>query len=115
MRDADGHVRNIDQGDYVTKGTVLATVQQDDFQQKLAQAKAQLDKAQAEHERAKLSFGRMSALYTAGAATKPDYDDTNAQDQSTAAAVDAAKAQVAEAQIALDYCQLKAPVRLLGA
>jgi RND family efflux transporter MFP subunit len=109
VRDADGHIRNIDQGDYVTKGTVLASVQQDDYQEKLAQAKAQLDKAQAEHERAKLSFGRMSALYAAGAATKPDYDDTNAQDQSTAAAVDAAKAQVTEAQIALDYCQLKAP------
>ena len=109
VRDADGHVRNIDQGDYVTKGTVLATVQQDDFQQKLAQAKAQLDKAQADHERAKLSFGRISTLYAAGAATKPDYDDTNAQNQSTAAAVDAAKAQVTEAQIALDYCQLKAP------
>ncbi len=109
VRDADGHLRNIDQGDYVTKGTVLATVQQDDFQQKLAQAKAQLDKAQADHERAKLSFGRMSALYAAGAATKPDYDDTNAQNLSTAAAVDAAKAQLTEAQIALDYCQLKAP------
>lgn len=109
VRDADGHLRNIDQGDYVTKGTVLATVQQDDFQQKLAQAKAQLDKAQADHERAKLSFGRMSTLYAAGAATKPDYDDTNAQNQSTAAAVDAAKAQVTEAQIALDYCQLRAP------
>ena len=109
VRDTDGHIRNIDLGDYVTKGTVLATVQQDDFQQKLAQAKAQLDKAQAEHERAKLSFGRMSALYAVGAATKPDYDDTNAQNESTAAAVDAAKAQVTEAQIALDYCQLKAP------
>ncbi|MGB8770705.1 MAG: efflux RND transporter periplasmic adaptor subunit [Candidatus Korobacteraceae bacterium] len=109
VRDADGHIRNIDQGDYIAKGTVLATVQQDDFQQKLAQAKAQLDKAQADHERAKLSFGRMSALYAVGAATKPDYDDTHAQDQSTAAAVDAAKAQVTEAQIALDYCQLRAP------
>jgi multidrug efflux system membrane fusion protein len=109
VRDADGHVRNIDQGDHVTKGTVLATVQPDDFQQKLAQAKAQLDKAQADHERARLSFERVSVLYAAGAATKPDYDDTNAQNQSTAAAVDAAKAQVTEAQIALDYCQLKAP------
>jgi multidrug efflux system membrane fusion protein len=109
VRDADGHIRNIDQGDYVTRGTVLATVQQDDFQQKLAQAQAQLNKAQADHERAKLSFGRMSALYADGAATKPDYDDTNAQDQSTAAAVEAARAQVIEAQIALDYCQLKAP------
>lgn len=109
VRDADGHIRNVDQGDYVTKGTVLATVQPDDYQQKLDQAKAQLAKAQADHERAKLSFGRISALYKVGAATQPDYDDTNAQVQSTQAAVDNANASVAEAQIALGYCQLKAP------
>src|SRR5215467_1238600 len=109
VRDADGHVRNVDQGDHVTKGTVLATVQQDDYQQKLDQAKAQLARAQAENERAKLSFGRISALYAVGAATKPDYDDTNAQVQSTQAAVDGAKASIVEAQIALGYCQLQAP------
>ena len=93
----------------MTKGTVLATVQPDDYQQKLDQAKAQLAKAQADHERAKLSFGRISALYKVGAATQPDYDDTNAQVQSTQAAVDNANASIAEAQIALGYCQLKAP------
>jgi len=109
VRDADGHIRNIDQGDYVTKGTVLAMVQPDDYQQKLDQAEAQLLKAQAEHERATLSFGRISALYKVGAATQPDYDDTNAQVQSTQAAVDNANASIAEAQIALGYCQLKAP------
>jgi multidrug efflux system membrane fusion protein len=109
VRDADGHVRNVDQGDYVKKGTVLAKVQQDDYQQKLDQAKAQLARAQAENERAKLSFGRISALYAVGAATKPDYDDTNAQVQSTQAAVDGAKASIVEAQIALGYCQLQAP------
>jgi multidrug efflux system membrane fusion protein len=109
VTDADGHVRNIDQGDYVTKGTVLATVQPDDYLQKLAQAQAQADKAQADHERAKLSFERVSALYKVGAATKPDYDDSNAQLQSTQAAVDNAKASIAEAQIALGYCELRAP------
>ena len=109
VKDADGHIRNIDQGDYVAKGTVLATVQKEDFQQKLDQAKAQLARAQAEHERAKLSFGRIEVLYKAGAATQPDYDDTRAQDQSTQASVDSATAQVAEAQLALSYCELRAP------
>ena len=109
VRDAGGHMRNVDQGDYVTKGAVLATVQQDDYQQKLEQAKAQLARAQAENERAKLSFGRISALYAVGAATKPDYDDTNAQVQATQASVDNGKASVAEAEIALGYCELRAP------
>ncbi len=109
VRDADGHIRNIDQGDYVSGGTVLAVVQKDDYQQKLDQAKAGLAKAQADHERAKLAFARMSTLYQAGAATQPDYDDTRAQDLSTQAAVDNATAQLAEAQLALSYCDLKAP------
>ena len=109
VKDANGHTRNIDQGDYVSAGTVLAVVQKDDYQQKLDQAKASLAKAQAEHERAKLSFDRMSVLYKAGAATQPDYDDTRAQNETTQAAVDNANAQIAEAQLALSYCDLKAP------
>lgn len=109
VKDADGHVRNIDQGDYVSKGTVLAVVQQDDYKEKLAQAQASLARSQAENERAKLSFGRISKLYEVGAATKPDYDDSNAQLESTTAAVANAKAQVAEAQIALGYCEVRAP------
>jgi len=68
-----------------------------------------LARAQAEHERAALSFGRISTLYKAGAATQPDYDDTRAQDQSTQAAVDSANASIAEAKLALNYCELRAP------
>jgi multidrug efflux system membrane fusion protein len=109
VRDADGHIRNVDQGDSIAQGTVLAVVQKDQYQQKLDQAKASLAKANAEHERAKLSFDRVSVLYKAGAATQPDYDDARAQEQSTQAAVDNSNAQIGEAQLALSYCDLRAP------
>ena len=109
VKDADGRVRNIDIGDFVTQGTVLATVQQDDFKDKLAQAKASLDRSQAENERAKLSYDRVTKLFAVGAATKPDLDDATAQLASTTAAVANSKAQVSEAQLALGYCELKAP------
>ena len=102
-------MRNIDIGDYVTQGTVLATVQQDDFKDKLAQAKASLDRSQAENERAKLSYERITKLFAVGAATKPDLDDATAQLASTTAAVANSKAQVSEAQLALGYCELRAP------
>jgi multidrug efflux system membrane fusion protein len=88
---------------------VLAVVQKDQYQQKLDQAKASLAKSQAEHERAKLSFDRMTVLYKAGAATQPDFDDTRAQEQSTQAAVDNANSQISEAKLALSYCDLRAP------
>jgi RND family efflux transporter MFP subunit len=109
VKDANGKIRNIDQGDWVTKGTVLAVVQQDDYRDKLQQATAQLDRAKANAERAKLSFDRMSVLYKAGAATEPDYDNANAQMLDTQAAVESGKASVSEAQIALAYCELRAP------
>jgi multidrug efflux system membrane fusion protein len=109
VKDANGKLRNIDQGDWVTKGTVLATVSQDDYKDKLQQAKAQLARAQANYERAKLSFDRMSVLYKNGAATKPDYDNANAQMLDTQASVESAKASVSEATISLAYCELRAP------
>ncbi len=110
MRDADGHIRNVDQGDYIAQGTVLAVVQKDQYQQKLDPGEGLYwHEANAEHERAKLSFDRVSVLYKAGAATQPDFDDARAQEQSTQASVDNAKAQIGEAQLALSYCDLRAP------
>jgi RND family efflux transporter MFP subunit len=109
VKDVTGHARNIDQGDWVAKGTVLATVDQADYKEKLQQADAQLARAQANYDRAKLSFDRMSVLYQNGAATKPDYDNANAQMLDGLASIQSAKASIAEARIALGYCELRAP------
>ena len=110
VRSANGGMRNVDVGDFVTKGTVLAVVQQQDYADKLEQAKAQLDRAQSDYERAKLSFDRTNILYSTQSATKPDFDNAKAQFDSAAAAVKNAKASISEAQVALDYCSLRAPL-----
>ena len=109
VRSANGGMRNVDQGDFVRKGTVLAVVRQQSYRDKLQQANAQLSRAQAEYEKAKLSFDRVSALYGSQSATKPDYDSAQAQLDSTAAAISGAKADVSEATTALGYCSLRAP------
>jgi RND family efflux transporter MFP subunit len=109
VKSSDGRMRNVDQGDWVRRGTTLALVHQQDFQDKLDQAKAQLFRSQAEYQRAQLSFDRTSALYGTQSATKPDYDSAKAQLDSTTASVNSAKAQISEAQVALDYCSLRAP------
>lgn len=109
VKGVDGRIRNIDAGDWVTKDTVLAIVDQQDYVNKLEQAKAQFERAQAEYVRAKLAFDRTDVLYASKSATKPDYDSAKAQLDSTAAAVTSAKAQIGDAQIALGYCSLRAP------
>ena len=45
VKSPSGGMRNIDQGDWVQKGTVLAVVRQQDYQDKLQQAQAQLSRA----------------------------------------------------------------------
>src|SRR5271156_5183125 len=109
VKSPSGGLRNIDQGDYVQKGTVLAVVRQQDYQDKLQQATAQLARSQAEYDKAKLTFDRTSALYGSHSATKPDYDSATAQLASTTASVSGAKASVSEANVALAYCELRAP------
>ena len=109
VKSASGGMRNIDQGDWVTKGTVLAVVSQQNYQDKLEQAKAQLAGAEAQHLKDKLSFDRISTLYSQQSATKPELDSAQAQLDASAAQVDGAKAQISEAQTALAYTSLKAP------
>jgi multidrug efflux system membrane fusion protein len=106
---ASGGKRNIDQGDWVNKGTILAVVSEQNYQDKLSQAKAQLSGAQAQHLKDKLSFDRVSTLYASQSATKPELDSAQSQLDTSAAQVAAAQAQLSEAQTALAYCSLQAP------
>ena len=109
VKSPSGGMRNIDQGDFAEKGTVLAVVRQQDYLDKLQQAKAQQGRAQADYDKAKLTFDRTAALYASQSATKPDYDNAQAQLASATASVSGAQAQVSEANVALGYCELRAP------
>ncbi|MBA3913979.1 MAG: efflux RND transporter periplasmic adaptor subunit [Acidobacteriales bacterium] len=109
VRGADGRTRSVDEGDFVKKGTVLAVVQQQEYQDKVQQAQAQLDHATAEYTHAKLQLDRTSALYSAQSATKPEYDQAQAQYDSAVAAVSAGKAGLSESKTALGYASLEVP------
>ena len=106
----DGKPRNLQQGDYVKKDTVLTTVRQADYQHSVDQYKGQLEQAQAGRLKSEQDFARADALYKANALTQPDYDAAKAQFDSTQGAVATAQAAVAQAQQALADCELRAPM-----
>ncbi len=110
VKGADGRMRSVQEGDRVARGTVLASVRQDEYREKVAQAKAALARAQAAYEHATLDWQRASTLYSQQALTKPDFDTAKAQFDSTAAVVDESKAQLQQAEIALRDCSIVAPV-----
>src|ERR1041384_4294300 len=109
VRGSDGRMRSVDIGDWVTKGTVLAVVRQQDYNDQREQARAQLARAQADYDHAKLNFERASNLYSSKSLTKPEYDSAKAQNESATAALSNAKAILGEAQTALDDSSLRAP------
>ena len=106
---ADGRRRDIGPGDYVRRGEVLAQIRHQDLQNQLDAAAAALTQAEAEHLDAAQNYERAKALYATQSLTKPDFDEAQARFDSTSGAVDRAKANLHQAQLALDDADLTAP------
>lgn len=122
VRGVDGKMRDLQEGDRITAGAVLARVRQSDYQVKVKQAesqaheaksgievskaqyqealsgiassKAQLAEAEAAYEKAKLDFERAQTLLASQSLTKANYDAAKAQYDATSAQVAAARSQV---------------------
>jgi RND family efflux transporter MFP subunit len=100
--------RDVQEGDFVAKGAVLARVRQSDYRAGLDAAQAQtlqaaeafnvatwqLSQTEAIHKKAALDAERATALYQEKALTKPDYDAALAQLDSTRAQMEAARKSV---------------------
>ena len=83
-------------GDFVTKDTVIAKIDDAAYRQQMLQA-------QAAYFGYESTFSRVESLYKSGSTTQQNYDSAKAQR-------DAAKAQYDLAQLQLDYTEVKAPV-----
>jgi len=110
IKSADGRIRDIGTGDYVTKGTVLAQIRRQDLKNQADESGAQLDAAVAQHTQAQQDFNRAKALYATQSLTKPDYDQAQSRFDSTLAAVNQAKAAQRQAQLSLSDSELEAPL-----
>ena len=106
---ADGRRRNIGSGDYVARGAVLAQIRHQDLKNQLDQATATLRLAQAQQIEAAKDYERAKTLYASESLTKPDFDRAQAKFDSTLAAVDQAKANMHQTQLALQDADLTAP------
>ena len=127
VKGVDGRIRDLQQGDCVSSGMILAQVRQDDYtigadqaKKQLAQAKwslesarSQLVMAEASSNQAQLDFTRARNLYESQSLTKADYDAAKARldaDQASVSAatsqVDALQAQVGAAEEAVKAAEL---------
>ncbi len=98
------------QGQFVQKGDLLITLDQEPFLAALAQAEAALarDKAQAQLSLADLE--RYDELYKSGIVSKAQNDQYRATSAAAQATVRADEAAIQTAKIQLSYCSIYAPI-----
>lgn len=107
---ADGKPRDIQTGDAVTKGMVLAGIDDEAYRDKVKEANAQLAQANAALTKAESDYKRANALFSTQSMTAPEFDTYKKEYQSAQAAVQGARAQLDQAKLNLRYCQLASPL-----
>jgi RND family efflux transporter MFP subunit len=96
-------------GQFVKKGDLLFTIQQDQYKDQLQQAQAQLLTAQASLVYAKTELVRYTKLVKQDAATQTEVDHWNFERASAEASLLNAQAQLALAKLNLGYTEVRAP------
>ncbi len=96
-------------GQIVKKGDLLFTIQQEQYQQQLIQAEAQVKAQEAALFYASVEVKRYTALEKQGAAAQVVVDNWNFQAKKTAAELASARAQFDIAKLNLSYTEVRAP------
>lgn len=106
-----GNIQSIyaDVGDYVNKGKLLAVIDKSTFLQSLKLAEAQLKQYQATLENNRVNLERIKILFEKGLAPQGDYDNALTQLKVTETQVEAAQANLKNASLQVNYCNITAP------
>jgi multidrug efflux system membrane fusion protein len=107
---AGNATRAIQEGDFVSKGTVLAVVRETDYEQKIGAAQAGLAEAVAALKQAKLDYERAQRLQASNAVAAAEVETQGARVETAAARAESAKSRILEAELALADCTMRAPI-----
>jgi membrane fusion protein, multidrug efflux system len=98
------------EGEPVRAGAVLFTIDRAPYEIAVAQAKAALAQERARQEQAQREAERLKSLAQSRAISQREYDEARSSVQLSAAAIEGAKARLAEAELNLSYTRVTAPI-----
>jgi membrane fusion protein, multidrug efflux system len=98
------------EGQEVTAGDVLFTLDRRPFETALQQAQANLARDQAQAANAKAQAERAARMVVPGVISQEQYEQSMAQAKAAEATVQADRAAVASSRLELDYCTIRAPL-----
>jgi membrane fusion protein, multidrug efflux system len=108
----EGEIQEVhfQQGQDVSKGDLLFTIDPRPFQAQLDQAEANLARDQAQAKNAVAQAARYDSLFKAGIVSKDQYDQFQTSAEALQAGVRADQAAVETAQLNLNYCTIRSPI-----
>lgn len=101
---------NFTDGQYVEKGQVLFVIDQRPYKIQLAQARANYAQAMANLRTAQDNFDRVAPLKESGAVSAEEYERREQAVAHGKASIQLAQAQVDQAQLNLEFTEVKAPI-----
>lgn len=102
--------RNYTEGNSVTAGQSLFTIDPALYNAALKRAEADLGAVQARLQQWRREVARLTPLFTAKAVSQKEYDDAVSNQTIAAADVKAAQARVTEARLNLEYTRVESPI-----
>jgi len=106
----DGKLRDVQKGDQIVRGSVLAKLRDSDYQAKLHQATAAVEEARASLAQASREFERADRLFQEKAVSKDQYEKAKEKLEVTKARTGGAGSQLDEAGIQLQDTELRSPL-----
>jgi RND family efflux transporter MFP subunit len=99
----------VEAGDQISRGAILATVESRDVRAAIAAARETHAAAQAAHEQAKKTVGRLSRLFAEGLIPRQQLEEAQVRKRELAANARRALSELETQQVNLDYARLTAP------
>ena len=107
----DGYLlsQNYNPGDYVTKGTVLFTIEDRNYRDAVTQAEAALATARSTYSYASTRYDAMKRALASDAVSKMEVEQAKSAVEEAAASIKNAEAALQTARTQLSYCTVRAP------
>ncbi len=108
----EGYLENwsFQEGSVVQKGQVLFSIEESEYVNKVNYSEADLENKTAAWEYARLNSARLKPLVATKAISQNDYDIAVTQEKQAHAAMESAKANLAQAKLNLSYTTIASPI-----
>ena len=99
-----------EEGTYIKKGQTLFGIDRKGYNARAEKARAQLNKARAQSQKADRDLARIRPLYEQNAASQLDLDNAEAAAESAKAELSVAQADLTQAELTLSYTTVSSPI-----